>query len=205
MCIRDRLDIAYLKCIQDMILAAPKDGNELRHLLYTALDYNKGPFAIRYPKASSVNFENTGQAELLSIGSWEVLRQGEKIAILAVGPLVFDAMDAARELEEHGLNCEVVNCRFIKPMDEAYLKHIVDQFDQVITIEEGVINGGFGEGISSWLLLNGFKGNTEIIGLPNKFVEHGPRQILLDKYGINVEGIKSAIFEKALIEDLDIN
>ena len=199
------LDIAYLKCIQDMILAAPKDGNELRHLLYTALDYNKGPFAIRYPKASSVNFENTGQAELLSIGSWEVLRQGEKIAILAVGPLVFDAMDAARELEEHGLNCEVVNCRFIKPMDEAYLKHIVDQFDQVITIEEGVINGGFGEGISSWLLLNGFKGNTEIIGLPNKFVEHGPRQILLDKYGINVEGIKSAIFEKALIEDLDIN
>ena len=114
-------------------------------------------------------------------------------------------MDAARELEEHGLNCEVVNCRFIKPMDEAYLKHIVDQFDQVITIEEGVINGGFGEGISSWLLLNGFKGNTEIIGLPNKFVEHGPRQILLDKYGINVEGIKSAIFEKALIEDLDIN
>ena len=134
-----------------MVLAAPKDGNELRHLLYTALDYNNGPFAIRYPKAASVNFDSKGQSELLSIGSWEVLRQGKEATILAVGPLVFDAMNAAKELEKNGVSCEVVNCRFIKPMDEAYLEHIINQFNQVITIEEGVINGGFGEGVSAWL------------------------------------------------------
>ena len=199
------LDIAYLKCIQDMVLAAPKDGNELRHLLYTALDYNNGPFAIRYPKATSVNFDSKGQSELLSIGSWEVLRQGKEMTILAVGPLVFDAMNAAKELEKNGESCEVVNCRFIKPMDEAYLEYIINQFNQVITIEEGVINGGFGEGVSAWLSANGFKGDVKTIGLPNKFVEHGPRQVLLDKYGVNCEGIKSAFINKSLNVDSDTN
>ena len=84
------LDIAYLKCVQDLIVTAPKDGNELRHLLYTALDYTDGPFSIRYPKASSVNFDTKGQAELLPIGSWEVCRKSDgNTVILAVGPPKF--------------------------------------------------------------------------------------------------------------------
>ena len=185
------LDIAYLKCIQDMIVTAPKDGNELRNLLYTGLDYKDGPFAIRYPKASSIEFNKLGQAELLPIGSWEVLRKGEEAVILAVGPQVYDALNAAEQLVGRGVNCEVVNCRFIKPMDEDYLHKIIERFNKVITIEEGVSIGGFGESIAAFLSTNGFKGDINNISLPDKFVEHGPRQLLLDKYGVNQEGIES--------------
>ena len=190
------LDIAYLKCIQDMIVTAPKDGNELRHLLYTGLDYKEGPFAIRYPKASSINFDKLEQAELLPIGSWEVLRQGQETVILAVGPQVYEALNAAKNLELSGINCEVVNCRFIKPMDQDYLQNVNKRFINVVTVEEGVASGGFGESVASWLSINGFKGDIKTIALPDKFVEHGPRQLLLDKYGVNQEGIESLLTAK---------
>ena len=190
------LDIAYLKCIQDMIVTAPKDGNELRHLLYTGLDYKEGPFAIRYPKASSINFDKLEQAELLPIGSWEVLRQGQETVILAVGPQVYEALNAAKNLELSGINCEVVNCRFIKPMDQDYLHNVIKRFKNVVTVEEGVASGGFGESVASWLSINGFKGDIKTIALPDKFVEHGPRQLLLDKYGVSQKGIESLLTAK---------
>ena len=187
------LDIAYLKCIQDMVVTAPMNGDELRHLLYTGLDYHEGPFSIRYPKASSKQFDEYGQAELLPIGSWEVIRHGTDAVILAVGPQVYDALDSADQFSHSGTSCEVVNCRFIKPMDFAYLESIIGRFEQVITVEEGVRSGGFGESVASWLSINGYKGIIKIISLPNEFVEHGPRQILLDKYGISTEGISMAV------------
>jgi 1-deoxy-D-xylulose-5-phosphate synthase len=198
------LDIAYLKCIQDMIVAAPMNGNELRHLLYTGLDYNNGPFAIRYPKASSVKFDKNGQAELLPIGSWEVLRRGSKVLILAVGPQVYDALDAAEILIHDGIECEVVNCRFIKPMDNAYLKSIIGRFDQVITVEEGVRSGGFGEGVAAWLLINGYKNKINIISLPDKFVEHGSRNELLDQCSINKQGIVDIVKNKEISTNMNI-
>jgi 1-deoxy-D-xylulose-5-phosphate synthase len=198
------LDIAYLKCIQDMIVAAPMNGNELRHLLYTGLDYNNGPFAIRYPKASSVKFDKNGQAELLPIGSWEVLRRGSKVLILAVGPQVYDALDAAEILIHDGIECEVVNCRFIKPMDNAYLISIIGRFDQVITIEEGVRSGGFGEGVAAWLLINGYKNKINIISLPDKFVEHGSRNELLDQCSINKQGIVDIVKNKEISTNMNI-
>ena len=187
------LDIAYLKCIQDMVVTAPMNGDELRHLLYTGLDYHEGPFSIRYPKASSKQFDEYGQAELLPIGSWEVIRHGTDAVILAVGPQVYDALDSADQFSHSGTSCEVVNCRFIKPMDFAYLESIIGRFEQVITVEEGVRSGGFGESVAAWLSINGYKGIIKIISLPNEFVEHGPRQILLDKYGISTEGISMAV------------
>ena len=191
------LDIAYLKCVQDLIVTAPKDGNELRHLLYTALDYTDGPFSIRYPKASSVNFDTKGQAELLPIGSWEVCRKSDgNTVILAVGPQVFDAINAAENLMQNGIDCEVVNCRFIKPMDVNYLRSIINKFQNVITIEEGVQTGGFGESVASWLITHEYKGNVKIISLPDEFVEHGPRDLLLEKWGVNQNGIEKAAINK---------
>lgn len=191
------LDIAYLKCVQDLVVTAPKDGNELRNLLYTGLDYSKGPFSIRYPKASSVNFDVSGQAELLSIGNWEVCRKSNgNTVILSVGPQVFDSLKAAENMSEKGIECEVVNCRFIKPMDSAYLKSIIERFDNVVTIEEGVKTGGFGEGVAAWLATNGYKGNIDIISLPDEFVEHGPRDLLLDKWGVNQKGIENSLLSR---------
>jgi 1-deoxy-D-xylulose-5-phosphate synthase len=187
------LDISYLKCIQGMVVAAPKNGNELRHLLYTGLDYQDGPFAIRYPKGSSKEFDTNGQAELLPIGSWEVMRHGTDVVILAVGAQVYDALDAADRLSQSGVNCEIVNCRFIKPMDEGYLESIIGRFNQVVTVEEGVKTGGFGEGVLAWLSTHDFVGKTRIISLPNEFVEHGPRDILLKNCGISQNGIVDAV------------
>lgn len=187
------LDIAYLRCVQDMIVSAPKNGNEFRHLLYTALNVTDKPFGIRYPKASSVEFDESGQAELLPIGSWNIERQGKDAVILVVGPMVYPAQEAANELIKSGISCEVVNCRFIKPMDEQYLKSIPDKFDYVITLEEGVVTGGFGDGVAAWLLENRYKGILKRLGLPDTFVEHGSRDQILELHGLDKAGLKQTI------------
>ena len=189
------LDIAYLKCIQEMIVTTPKDGNEFRNLLYTALSITDKPFSIRYPKSSSVNFDLLGQAELLPLGSWEIEKRGSHVSILCLGSMVFTALKVSEEFEKIGISCEVVNCRFIKPMDENYLKSIVENFDKVITIEEGVITGGFGDGVASWLLENKFKGSIKRIGLPDSFVEHGTRAQLLKLIEMDEDGLSNQIKE----------
>ena len=187
------LDIAYLRCIQDMIVTAPKNGNEFRHLLYTALNINDKPFSIRYPKANSVEFDEEGQMELLPLGSWETCKQGQDIVILAVGPMVYTALSAADKLNNENLNVEVINCRFIKPMDTACLENIKNKFKNIITIEEGTINGGFGDGVASWLLENGYLGSLKRLGLPDSFVEHGTRDQILNRLGLDVEGLVLSI------------
>ena len=187
------LDIAYLRCIQDMIVTAPKNGNEFRHLLYTALNINDRPFSIRYPKTSSVEFDEEGQMELLSIGSWEVCNRGDDIAILAVGPMVYTAMEASKKLASSGISVEIINCRFIKPMDTACLENVKNKFSNIITLEEGTINGGFGDGVASWLLENGYSGVLKRLGLPDSFVEHGSRDQILSDLGLDENGLVSSI------------
>jgi 1-deoxy-D-xylulose-5-phosphate synthase len=189
------LDIAYLKCVQDMIVTAPKDGNEFRHLLYTALEQNDRPFGIRYPKSSSIQFDESGQAELLPIGSWETLKTGKDIAILAVGSMVYPALMAASQLEQQDISCEVVNCRFIKPMDLQILTNLTMRFTSFLVIEEGVHIGGFGEGISSCFSGKSGDYNVHLLGLPDSFVEHGPRDILLNDLGLSENGIISVVKE----------
>jgi len=187
------LDIAYLRCIQDMIVTAPKNGNEFRHLLYTALNIKDRPFSIRYPKASSVEFDEEGQMELLPIGSWEICSQGDDIAILAVGPMVYTAINASKQLSSSGISVEVVNCRFIKPMDTACLENVKNKFSNIITLEEGTINGGFGDGVASWLLENGYSGTLKRIGLPDSFVQHGSRDQILNDLGLDENGLVTSI------------
>ena len=187
------LDLSYLRCIQDLILAAPKNGNEFRNLLHTALNISDRPFAIRYPKASSIEFDESGQMELLPIGSWEVCREGTDGAILAVGPMVYNALEVAKKLNVIGLNLEVVNCRFIKPMDTSYLKSAVSKFSTFITLEESNTAGGFGDGVSSWLLENNFTGKLKRIGLPDSFVQHGSRNEVLKSLGLDNEALFESI------------
>jgi len=187
------LDIAYLRCIQDMIVTAPKNGNEFRHLLYTALNIKDRPFSIRYPKASSVEFDEEGQMELLPIGSWEICSQGDDIAILAVGPMVYTAINASKQLSSSGITVEIVNCRFIKPMDTACLENVKNKFSNIITLEEGTINGGFGDGVASWLLENGYSGTLKRIGLPDSFVQHGSRDQILNDLGLDENGLVTSI------------
>ncbi|MCK4903776.1 MAG: 1-deoxy-D-xylulose-5-phosphate synthase, partial [Candidatus Marinimicrobia bacterium] len=189
------LDIAYSRCVPNLIASAPKDGNELRNLLYTALNQNKNPFMIRYPRSSSFDFDEKGQAELISIGNWETILTGKDVAILAVGSMVKPSLEAAVDLAKDKISCEVINCRFIQPMDEKYLKFVIKKFKKIITIEEGVINGGFGDGISGWLTDNNYSGNIKRIGIPNEFITHGNKDILLKEIGLDKSEIVKEIKE----------
>ena len=189
------LDISYFRCIQGMMLFAPKNGDEFRDLLYTALNHN-GPVGIRYPKCSSVKFDKERQAKLLPIGSWEVEKKGVDLVVLAVGPMVYTALEVASDLGQKGLSVEVVNCRFIKPMDHKYLKTIISRaITKVITIEEGVIEGGFGEGVSSFLLENGYRGELKRCGLPDSYVQHGSRAQILNQLSLDESGINNTVLE----------
>jgi len=187
------LDISYARCIPNLIVTAPKDGQELRNLMHTGLAHDDGPFMIRYPKISSINFKEDDKADLIPIGEWEVLKKGNDTTILAVGSMVDASLEVVKKLEK--INCEIVNCRFIKPMDEKYLKTILKKFKNVITIEEGVLDGGFGSGVASWLTDKNYKGNIKRIGLPNNFVVHGNRDLLLKEVGLDVPSIAKSINE----------
>ena len=185
------LDIAYLRCIQNIIVSAPKDGNELRDLIYTATLNEQKPFTIRYPKEQSVKFEKKSPNQI-EIGTWEVLVQGSDVLILAVGSMVSKSMEVHRMLLKKDISSEVVNCRFIKPMDKNYLKEFLKKFSFVVTIEEGVKDGGFGEGIINYSNENSISNKILTLGVPNRFVDHGPRNILLHEVGLD----SISIFEK---------
>ena len=185
------LDIAYLRCIQNIIISAPKDGNELRDLLFTATLNTEKPFTIRYPKEESVNFEQMSPKKI-EVGSWEVLTKGSDVLILAVGSMVKKSIEVHSMLLDKNISSEVVNCRFIKPMDKNYLNESFPNHKLVVTIEEGVTTGGFGEGIVNWSNENHISNSVMTIGVPNRFVDHGPRNILLEEIGLD----SMTLFEK---------
>ena len=178
------LDIAYLRCIQNIIISAPKDGDELNDLLYTASLNKKTPFTIRYPKDSSIKFDNSVPNKL-SIGSWEIIKPGDDVLILAIGSMVQKSLEVYQNLTEKNISAEIVNCRFIKPMDEEYLNKSFKKFKKIVTIEEGVISGGFGEGVLNWSTKNNFNKDILTIGVPNRFIDHGPRDVLLKEVGLD--------------------
>ena len=178
------LDIAYLRCIQNIIISAPKDGDELNDLLYTASLNKKTPFTIRYPKESSIKFDNSVPKKL-SIGSWEIIKPGDDVLILAIGSMVQKSLEVYQNLTEKNISAEIVNCRFIKPMDEEYLNKSFKKFKKIVTIEEGVISGGFGEGVLNWSTKNNFNKDILTIGVPNRFIDHGPRDVLLKEVGLD--------------------
>tara|TARA_X000000368_G_scaffold68874_1_gene49792 strand:- start:1606 stop:3468 length:1863 start_codon:yes stop_codon:yes gene_type:complete len=188
------LDIAYMRCIQGMIVTAPKDGNELKDLLFTATNYKKGPFSIRYPKESSINFDNK-PSNIIEIGSWEVISKGDDVLILSVGSMVNRSISAMKKLKEKNIGAEVINCRFIKPMDLEYLSNNFSRFSKIVTIEEGVLDGGFGEGVVSWSAANNLKNDILNLGLPNDFVDHGSRKGLLQEVKLDSESLYVKIME----------
>ena len=188
------LDIAYMRCIQGMIVTAPKDGNELKDLLFTATNYKKGPFSIRYPKESSINFDNKSSS-IIEIGSWEVINKGDDVLILSVGSMVNRSVSVIEKLKEKNIQAEVINCRFIKPMDLDYLSNNFSRFSKVVTIEEGVLDGGFGEGVVSWSSANNLKNDILNLGLPNDFVDHGPRKDLLQEVKLDSESLYMKIMD----------
>lgn len=174
-------DLSYLRCMPNIVISAPKDEDELRCMLYTAIKYKNGPIAIRYPKGSAFGVK-LGAMRELKIGEAEVLKEGKDGVILAIGSMVYPSLQAAKELEDEKLSIGVINTRFVKPLDENLLKSVKNH--KIITIEENVLNGGFGSAVLEFFNSQGIRPQLLRIGLPDQFIEHGARKILLEKYGL---------------------
>ncbi|MBI4452744.1 1-deoxy-D-xylulose-5-phosphate synthase [Candidatus Woesearchaeota archaeon] len=184
-------DIAYLRAIPNITILVPKDENELQHMLYTATFIN-GPSSIRYPRGAGIGIPLDSEFRKLEIGKGEILREGNDLLILGVGPILYDAMQAIDELK---LNAAIINARFVKPLDKELIVKYAQKIKNIITIEEGTINGGFGSAVLELFEDNGIKANVKRIGVPDEFIEHGKPDIQKKLIGIDKEGIKKAIQE----------
>jgi len=189
------LDLTYLRCVPGMVVSAPRDGNELRDLLWTGLHHDAGPFALRYPRGNvPEGFDATRAPRVLPIGAWEVLAEGRDVALLAVGPMVRVAQEAAERLAEDGISATVVNCRFVKPMDVEILRKVRERCPALVTIEENALSGGFGDGVLDELERMDLSREKVIrLGLPDRFVTHGSRDRLLEGVGLTASGIVDAL------------
>lgn len=188
-------DVSYLRAIPEIVIFAPKDGRELRDGLLLASNHYRGPFALRYPRGSVPEESVEMEFQSLELGSWEIIREGTDIAILAVGTMVYPAWKAADILAKDGLNCRVVNARFIRPMDEKILMDTFDRFTEIITVCEGAIHGGFGDGVLEWMAAKGYQKSFKVMGIPDRFIEHGSRDALLHDIGLDADGIAMAALE----------
>ncbi len=183
-------DISYMRHIPNMVVMSPKDEEELRHMLFTAVEYEKGPISIRYPRGHGVGVPLSDTFVHLPIGKAEVLLEGSDIAFLAVGNQVYTALKAAESLKKEGVRAAVVNCRFIKPMDEDLVCEMALKIKRIATIEENVLLGGFGSAVLEVLSNKGINNIRLVrIGLPDKFIEHGKADLLREKYGLSAEKV----------------
>jgi 1-deoxy-D-xylulose-5-phosphate synthase len=187
-------DIAFLRHLPNMVIMMPKDENEGQHLVNTALQYNDGPIALRYPRGNGYGVPMDSELKNIQIGKWDVLKQGKDAAILTFGTTIPMAMEAAEELEKQGLSVRVVNARFIKPMDEAMLKSILGEEMPILTIEEAVLQGGFGSGVLEFAQEQGYHNAViDRIGIPDYFIEHGSVKELLNEIGMTKENVVDRI------------
>ena len=187
------LDLAFLRCIPGMVVAAPSSPDEMRRMLATALAHEGGPFALRYPRGTAPAAA-TAALEPLRIGEAVVRRDGGDVAIMAVGKMVGVALDAARRLEGEGISASVVDARFVKPLDPR-LAEIGARHRGVVTVEDGTTVGGFGSAVAELLAAAGMPVPLRRLGIPDRFVEHGAQGLLLASLGLDPEGIASAAAE----------
>ncbi len=185
------LDLSYLSCIPNLVVAAPRDENELGHLLYTAIRAGC-PTAVRYPRGSGVGVSIEDKLRELPLGKGEVLKSGDDLTIIAIGCAVAPSMEAAWLLNKRGIDATIVDARFAKPLDSELIMETVSKTKRLVTVEENVLAGGFGSAVLS--LLSSIAGVRALrIGIPDEFVEHGSQEILRANYCLNAEGIVQRI------------
>jgi 1-deoxy-D-xylulose-5-phosphate synthase len=183
-------DISFLRIVPNFTLMAPKDENELQHMLYTAHKLNEGPVSIRYPRGEGIGVALESEFKFIEKGKAEIVKDGDDIAIFAVGSLVYDALEAADELNNKGINSAVINIRYLKPLDEEILLKYAKKTKCIITVEENVLAGGFGSSVMEILSENEFDDVIiRSVGIKDVFVEHGKPAELKKEHKLSVEGI----------------
>ena len=201
-------DIAYLRCIPNMIVSAPMNESELRDLMYTSqLPKIKNPFSIRYPRGEAVKAEWKTKMKEIKIGTGRKLKDGEELAILSFGHPGNFAASAIREVNREGINPGHYDMRFAKPLDEAILHEVFKKYAKIITVEDGTVKGGFGSAILEFMAENNYAARVKIIGIPDAIIEHGTIKELHSEIGLDANHIAEAIRDiakidvKKLIED----
>jgi 1-deoxy-D-xylulose-5-phosphate synthase len=189
-------DLSYFRMIPNMVVMAPKDEAELRDMILTAVAYEDGPVALRYPRAMGVGTDLTAPPRHLEIGRGEVLREGRDVVFVAIGRMVQEALRAAELLAADGIEVGVVNARFVKPLDATLLLRLARRYGHLVTLEDNVVAGGFGSAVLELLTAHGVAGvRCHCVGLPDRFVEHGDTAVLFDRYGLSasrlVERVRS--------------
>ncbi len=186
-------DYSYLRHIPNLVMMAPKDENELRHMLYTAVNLNC-PVAIRYPRGSGLGVSIDQPVQKLAIGDAEQLKNGSDIVFLAVGVMVESCQKASEILAAQGIQSGVVNARFIKPLDEQMIKRLSRDVGMIVTVEDNILAGGFGSAVLEYINDQQLHWVKMLrLGFPDKFIEHGSREQLLEKYGLTAEGIAESV------------
>jgi 1-deoxy-D-xylulose-5-phosphate synthase len=187
-------DIAYMLAVPGMTVTSPKDGDELIGLLRTAMAHTDGPFCTRYPRDKAPDFPRPA-AEIPAVpyGTWERLRPGKDLAILAVGTMVRPALDAAELLAADGIDCAVINARFLKPLDDAMLELLLQEHRTLVTVEEGTIVNGFGAYLAETLQTTHPDVRVLALGVPDRLIEQAPRAEQLERCGLTAAGITRRI------------
>jgi len=186
-------DFSYLRSIPNIVIMAPKDENELQHMLKTAVECG-GPASIRYPRGSGVGVPLDEVTETIEIGKAQIVREGGDLAIIAIGSTVYPSLDAAELLADENIEVTVVNSRFVKPLDKALLSEIASSFKKIVTVEENVLMGGFGSAVLELFEETGILGATvKRLGIGDAFVEQGTQTQLKKQQGIDAQGIAQAV------------
>jgi 1-deoxy-D-xylulose-5-phosphate synthase len=183
-------DMAYLRCIPNMVVMAASDENECRQMLTTAYHY-PGPAAVRYPRGAGGGAAIGQELSSIEIGKGEIRRQGKGIAILAFGSMVAPGIAAGNEL-----NATVANMRFVKPLDVELVKRLASEHDYLVTVEEGSVMGGAGAAVAEALAAEGIVKPIQMLGLPDKFIDHGDPAALLASVGLDAKGIAASIRQR---------
>ena len=190
-------DISFLRHLPNMVIMMPKDENEGQHMVKTAIDYNDGPIALRYPRGNGLGVPMDAELQAIPIGSWEVLRKGSDAAILTFGTTIPMAMEAATRLSREGIQVEVINARFIKPLDERMLHDLVERNLPLFTVEEAILQGGFGSSILEFIQDHEYTGvSVSRMGIPDQFIEHGNVDELLNEIHLNADELVTRIQNK---------
>src|SRR5204862_693331 len=194
-------DISYLRCLPNIVLMAPRDEAMLVDMLHTAVVYDDGPIALRYPRGEAEGVPIPSEPRAVEIGRGEVLREGERLAFLGYGygvPLALGAAD--RVLDAHGVDATVADARFAKPLDLELVERLVADHDVIVTVEENVLAGGFGAAVAEALVDGDLAGDARLLrfGLPDRYVTHGKPALLRQEVGLTPEAIAERVAETVL-------
>lgn len=185
-------DFAFLRHVPNMVVAAPKDENELQHMIKTCVSFD-GPASVRYARGVSLGVPMDPEPTALPIGKGELLREGTDVAIVAIGVTVWPAMKAAERLAQEGISAAVVNARFAKPLDTELILKTAKNVRCLVTVEEGCKMGGFGSAVLEALSDAGLLLRTKVLGLPDWYIEQGPQDLLRERYGLTADGIYNSV------------